>query len=139
MQILRAIDERGGLGGVALTHRHGDHCEAVQVLLGERPAPLAAGSGPADMLLQDGVSFGPLQALATPGHAPDHFALIASGACFTGDAVLGEGSVFVSPYPGAMSGYMQSLARLRAREDVQVICPGHGRRSGIPPPSSMNT
>jgi len=124
--ILRAIDERGGLGGVALTHRHADHCEAVETLLSERPAPLAAGSGPADFLLADGVSFGPLQALATPGHAEDHFALISSGACFTGDAVLGEGSVFVSPYPGAMSGYMDGLARLRAREEVEVICPGHG-------------
>ncbi len=126
VRILQAIDERGGLGGVALTHRHSDHTEAVEALLGERPAPLAAGSGPADVLLQDGVSFGPLQALSTPGHAEDHFALIASGACFTGDAVLGEGSVFVSPYPGAMSGYMDGLARLRARDDFDVICPGHG-------------
>ncbi len=78
------------------------------------------------MLLADGVSFGPLQALATPGHAEDHFALISSAACFTGDAVLGEGSVFVSPYPGAMSGYMDGLARLRALDDIEVICPGHG-------------
>lgn len=126
VRILRAIDERGGLGGVALTHRHADHCEAVEVLLSERPAPLAAGSGPADVILTDGAGFGPLQAMAMPGHAEDHFALIASGACFAGDAVLGEGSVFVSPYPGAMSGYMEGLARLRARDDVEVICPGHG-------------
>ncbi len=77
-------------------------------------------------MLRDGESFGPLLALATPGHAPDHFALLAAGACFTGDSVLGEGSVFVSPYPGAMSSYLAALERLRAREDVEVLCPGHG-------------
>jgi hypothetical protein len=40
--------------------------------------------------------------------------------------VLGEGSVFVSPYPGAMAGYLVGLTRLREREDLSVLCPGHG-------------
>ncbi len=48
------------------------------------------------------------------------------GACFTGDAVLGTGSVFISPYPGAMAGYLLALTRLRLREDFNVLCPGHG-------------
>jgi glyoxylase-like metal-dependent hydrolase (beta-lactamase superfamily II) len=126
VRILEAIDERGGLGGVALTHHHGDHSEAVQELLSRYPAPLAAGSGDADVRLTDEGTFGPLLALATPGHAEDHFALIFGDACFTGDAVLGEGSVFISPYRGAMSSYMGALARLRGREDIAVICPGHG-------------
>ena len=65
-------------------------------------------------------------AVATPGHAADHFALVAGGACFTGDAVLGEGSVFISPYRGAMSGYLLGLTRLRLRDDFNVLCPGHG-------------
>ena len=43
-----------------------------------------------------------------------------------GDAVLGEGSVFISPYPGALSGYLAGLARLRTRGDFDVLCPGHG-------------
>ena len=54
------------------------------------------------MVLVEGARFGPLQAASTPGHAPDHFAFIAAGACFSGDAVLGEGSVFISPDEGAM-------------------------------------
>jgi glyoxylase-like metal-dependent hydrolase (beta-lactamase superfamily II) len=125
-RVLSAIGERGGLGGILLTHDHHDHAEAVPRLLGAHPAPLAAGRGQVDLLLKEGVRVGPFEALATPGHAPDHFALIAGGACFTGDAVLGEGSVFISPYRGAMAGYLLGLTRLRERDDVTVLCPGHG-------------
>jgi len=125
-RLLGAIDARGGLGGVALTHDHSDHSEAVERLLEQRPAPLAAGRDDADVALAEGVRFGPFEAVATPGHAPDHFALVAAGACFTGDAVLGEGSVFISPYPGAMSGYLVALTRLGGRKDFDVLCPGHG-------------
>jgi glyoxylase-like metal-dependent hydrolase (beta-lactamase superfamily II) len=121
-----AIDARGGLGGVVLTHDHRDHSEAVGALLERYPAPLAAGRGAVDVLLSEHARFGPFEALATPGHVGDHHALIADGACFTGDAVLGEGSVFISPHPGAMAGYLQALTRLGLREDFSVLCPGHG-------------
>jgi glyoxylase-like metal-dependent hydrolase (beta-lactamase superfamily II) len=86
---------------------------------------VAAGRGGVDVRLAEGVRFGPFEAVFTPGHAPDHFALIAGRACFTGDAVLGEGSVFIAPDPGALSGYLDALARLRERE-LDVLCPGHG-------------
>jgi glyoxylase-like metal-dependent hydrolase (beta-lactamase superfamily II) len=121
-----AIDARGGLGGVVLTHDHHDHTEAVGPLLERYPAPVAAGRGAVDILLSENVRFGPFHAVATPGHSVDHFALVADGACFTGDAVLGSGSVFISPYRGAMSGYLLALMRLRNREDFNVLCPGHG-------------
>jgi glyoxylase-like metal-dependent hydrolase (beta-lactamase superfamily II) len=125
-RLLEAIDARGGLGGVALTHDHTDHSEALGALLGARPAPLAAARGAAvDVMLREGTRFGPLRAVPTPGHAPDHFALATDRACFTGDAVLGEGSVFVDAYPGALSGYMHGLARIATLE-VDVLCPGHG-------------
>ncbi len=126
-RLLAAIDARGGLGGVVLTHDHPDHSEAVAALREARPAPLAAGRGEAEVTLTDGTRFGPFQAVSTPGHARDHFAMIANGACFTGDAVLGDGSVFISPYPGSMAGYLDGLQRLRSREDFDVLCPGHGR------------
>jgi len=125
-RLVAAVDARGGLGGVVLTHDHPDHREGVGVLLERRPAPLAAGRGDVDVTLAEDTRFGPFQAVATPGHAADHFALVANGACFTGDAVLGEGSVFISPHPGAMAGYLHGLERLRAREDFDVLCPGHG-------------
>jgi len=124
-RMLDAIDRRGGLGGIALTHDHTDHAEAVQALRERRPAPLAAARGGADVVLREGTRFGPLRAVATPGHSPDHFAWATERACFTGDAVLGEGSVFVDAYPGSLAGYMHGLARLATLE-VDVLCPGHG-------------
>jgi glyoxylase-like metal-dependent hydrolase (beta-lactamase superfamily II) len=120
------VERRGGLGGIALTHDHIDHSEAVPVVRGRfGPVLLAAGRGDVDLLLSDGTQFGPLLAVQTPGHAPDHFAFVADGAAMTGDAVLGEGSVFVYPDPGALTGYLTGLAKLRAR-DLDVLCPGHG-------------
>ncbi len=141
--LARALAQRGGLGGIALTHDHIDHAEAVQALRERFPAPLAAGralngmptgrilrghaaaGGPVDAQLRDGLRVGPFEAVYTPGHAPDHFALVAGRVCFTGDAVLGEGSVFVAPDPGALAGYLAGLARL-AERGLDVLCPGHG-------------
>jgi glyoxylase-like metal-dependent hydrolase (beta-lactamase superfamily II) len=76
-------------------------------------------------VLEEGTRFGPLEAVATPGHAPDHFALIFGPVAFTGDAVLGQGSVFIAPDPGALAGYLDALSRLRGRE-LELLLPGHG-------------
>jgi glyoxylase-like metal-dependent hydrolase (beta-lactamase superfamily II) len=120
------IEQRGGLGGVALTHKHADHTEAVPAIRARYPgAPIAAASGDVDAQLADGSTFGTLEAVATPGHAPDHLAFVTGTAALTGDAVLGEGSVFVSPYPGSLSAYLDGLSRLKRRE-LTVLCPGHG-------------
>ena len=77
------------------------------------------------MALRDGQTFGPLTAVAVPGHSPDHLAFVAARVCFTGDAVLGHGSVFIAPQPGAMAGYLEGLQRLRSM-DLALLCPGHG-------------
>jgi len=121
-----AIEDRGGLGGVALTHGHADHSEAAGALAAAYGAPLGAGAGEADVRLADGERFGPFEAVHTPGHALDHFALLASDACFSGDAVLGEGSVFITPHDGSLAGYLAGLERLDVRSDFTIICPGHG-------------
>jgi glyoxylase-like metal-dependent hydrolase (beta-lactamase superfamily II) len=120
------IASRGGLGGVALTHDHPDHSQALERLRARHPElRLAGAGGQAEVKLSDGSSFGPLAALATPGHAPDHLSYLLDRVAFTGDAVLGEGSVFVSPYPGALSEYLEGLQRLR-RYPLDFLCPGHG-------------
>jgi glyoxylase-like metal-dependent hydrolase (beta-lactamase superfamily II) len=86
---------------------------------------VAAARGEADVLIAGGSVIGPLESIFTPGHARDHLAFIAGAAAFTGDAVLGEGSVFVAPYAGALRAYLDGLERLRRRE-LEVLCPGHG-------------
>jgi glyoxylase-like metal-dependent hydrolase (beta-lactamase superfamily II) len=120
------IGRRGGLGGIALSHDHPDHAGALTALRENHAgAPVAAARGEVDVLLGGGGAIGPLEAVRTPGHSRDHLAFIAGSTAFTGDAVLGEGSVFVAPYPGAMRAYAEGLERLRER-DLDVLCPGHG-------------
>lgn len=120
------IARRGGLGGIALTHDHADHSEAVPAMRGRYPGvPVAGARGDVDVLLGDGARFGPLAALSLPGHAPDHLVFTVGTAALTGDAVLGEGSVFIAPDPGALVAYLDGLTRL-GRLRLDVLCPGHG-------------
>ncbi|HXE45004.1 MAG TPA: MBL fold metallo-hydrolase [Conexibacter sp.] len=140
------VERRGGLAGIALTHDHPDHAEGAPALrerLGGR-ASVAGMRGAADLPVADGDWVGPFEALATPGHAPDHLTYLLvppagsapdgpepaadparDALAFTGDAVLGEGSVFIAPDPGALAGYLAGLERLRERAPA-LICPGHG-------------
>lgn len=125
-ELAAALNERGGLGGIALTHDHADHSEAVGPLRERFPGvPVAGGRGDVDVVIAQGDRFGPLEAISTPGHAPDHFAFVSGPLAMTGDAVLGEGSVFIAPDPGALVGYLAGLERLRARK-LELLCPGHG-------------
>ncbi len=125
--LVAELDARGGLGGIALTHHHADHTGAVPAIRARFPDASLAGAsrGDVDVELSDGERFGPLEAVATPGHAPDHLAYIAGDAALTGDAVLGQGSVFIAPDPGALASYLAALARLRERS-LKVLLPGHG-------------
>lgn len=120
------IAARGGLGGVALTHDHPDHAEAVPAVRERFPTAQVAGArGEVDVLLGEDSAFGPLQVLPTPGHSPDHLAFVAGDVLLSGDAVLGEGSSLIVPYPGALVAYLQALRRLRQHR-FGVLAPGHG-------------
>ena len=122
--ISEEIDARGGLGCICLTHDHADHSDGVAELrLRFSPVPVAAARGDVSALLEDGDRCGPFDVLATPGHAPDHLAYVTDdGIAFTGDAVLGVGSVFVAEQ---LSEYLDGLRRLRARSP-KLLAPGHG-------------
>jgi len=122
--VRNAAEDRGGIGNVLLTHSHDDHSEGVEMLgvEPERPA--------------DGEEVAGLRAIATPGHAEDHFCFLldrghpASGgitSCFTGDLILGEGSSIVPPreHGGSLRDYMDSLRRLDGL-DLDLLLPGHG-------------
>jgi glyoxylase-like metal-dependent hydrolase (beta-lactamase superfamily II) len=112
--VREAVEERGGIGLVLLTHSHGDHAAGAERF------------GVEVVLPAGGEEHGGLRALATPGHAADHVCfLTADGVCFSGDLVLGEGSTFVPPDGGSLAAYMDSL-RLLQTEPIELICPGHG-------------
>ena len=108
----------GPLEGIVLTHDHSDHSEGASALA-------AHGGKPPVIHPAGGERVGPFEALATPGPSPDHVCLVTGRICFTGDTVLGEGSVFVAPGDGALAAYLDSLRRLREL-DLEVLCPGHG-------------
>lgn len=112
---LEAVRSAAGdrIEGVVLTHSHADHAEG------------AARLGAPVTLPAEGEVVGPFLALATPGHSADSVCLVAGRACFSGDTVLGSGSVFIAPGEGSLSAYLGSLRRLR-NLDVDVLCPGHG-------------
>jgi glyoxylase-like metal-dependent hydrolase (beta-lactamase superfamily II) len=116
---LDAVAAVGDVEGIALTHDHEDHVEGVDGLLervGDVPV-ISARTG-----ATGGDRVGPLEVVALPGHSDDHLAFVAGRAAFVGDAVLGEGSVFVT---GHLAAYLEGLSELRAR-DLAVLCPGHG-------------
>ena len=112
------LDASGGdIEGIVLTHDHPDHSDGAEPL-GKRAR--------ADVVLPEGGDeVGPFRAMATPGHSPDSVCLLLGRACFTGDTVLGEGSVFIAPGEGSLSAYLDSLRALRELE-LDVLCPGHG-------------
>lgn len=139
-EVVAAVEARGGLAGIVLTHAHLDHSESVPLLRERFGATVAAGmrearGGPfeepslpglePDEVLRDGEQHGPFRVLATPGHSPDHVTLVWAGHAFCGDTVLGEGSVFIPPGGGSLAAYLDSLRRLRAL-DPATLCPGHG-------------
>ena len=124
--VVAELHRLGGLGGIALTHDHADHSEAVAAVRERFPgAPLAAARGDVDVRLGDRARFGPLEAVRTPGHSIDHMAFVSGKIGLTGDAVLGHGSVFISPDPGALAGYLDALSALRQR-GLTILAPGHG-------------
>jgi glyoxylase-like metal-dependent hydrolase (beta-lactamase superfamily II) len=120
------LARRGGLGGMAVTHDHLDHVGGLPEMRARHPDARVGGArANVDVRLGDGDRFGPLEVLALPGHAPDHLVFLSHGVAFTGDAVLGQGSVFIAPDPGALSAYLAGLERLRRRHPA-LICPAHG-------------
>jgi len=92
----------------------------------------ATAQATADRLVQGGdtIQVGSLtiEVIDTPGHTLGSICLYLrqEDVLFTGDTVLGLGTVAIIPPPhGDMALYMQSLERLKSRQ-AALICPGHG-------------
>lgn len=139
---------------VLVSHTHRDHSPAARaiqaatgaVILGCGPhrsaRPLAQGEANAlegsgdldyrpDRELVDGDMVEGLgwrlETVATPGHTANHlaFALPEENVLFSADHVMAWSTSVVAPPDGAMSDYMASLEKLRARDEA-IYWPGHG-------------
>jgi glyoxylase-like metal-dependent hydrolase (beta-lactamase superfamily II) len=150
--ILSALDGRR-LSHILITHTHHDHVDGLGALIaatgaktagyghkarshGARRTSAAGGEyveqdfvpdvalRHGDRLEGEGWS---LQALFTPGHAPDHlcFALEGTEILFSGDHVMGWNTSVVAPPEGHMGAYIRSLELLTQRPE-RTYFPGHG-------------
>jgi glyoxylase-like metal-dependent hydrolase (beta-lactamase superfamily II) len=121
---------------ILVTHGHPDQFPGAAPLSVETGAPVLAhpeARFPHARALADGerLVYGEttITALHAPGHARDHlvFVLDDERALFTGDVVLGSGTVVVAPPGGEMRTYQQTLSRLRHEYgDATAIYGGHG-------------
>lgn len=147
---LEALEEAiGGRRVVAImcTHTHRDHSPAARPLAKRSAAPIIGcaplsletvgpradasfdGDYAPDQVLEDGeaivIDGEPLLALATPGHTSNHLCFAFRDALFTGDHVMGWSTTVVVPPDGDMAAYLQSLDKLRRRND-RIYYPAHG-------------
>jgi glyoxylase-like metal-dependent hydrolase (beta-lactamase superfamily II) len=121
---------------ILVTHGHPDHYPGAAPLQRATGAPVYAhrvATFPHDRTLAEGerVSAGgaTLVALEAPGHAGDHLVFVLEGerALFTGDVIIGHGTVVIAPPNGDMRAYQRTLHRLRDEfGDASVIYGGHG-------------
>jgi glyoxylase-like metal-dependent hydrolase (beta-lactamase superfamily II) len=122
--------------GIFVTHGHPDHYPGALALKRATRAPIFAHPSATfghDRSVDDAARL-PFEdatfvALHTPGHAPDHLVLWLEEqhALFTGDVVIGTGTVVIAPPAGDMRAYQASLERLlREYGHADVIYGGHG-------------
>lgn len=121
---------------ILVTHGHPDHAPAAALLCERTGASVAVhvrSQVPHQRVLRDNetlrVGETDFKIVDAPGHTFDHLVFYETRerALFTGDVVLGEGTVVIAPPGGAMRPYQATLERL-AREfpDVARIYGGHG-------------
>jgi glyoxylase-like metal-dependent hydrolase (beta-lactamase superfamily II) len=133
----------GKIGLVLISHKHGDHTDAIDKLVERTGAVVrAVGSGFLRGLggpLSDGEVIDAaglrITVLATPGHTADSLSFLVDGvrgqgsdgrgAVLTADTVLGKGTTVIDNEDGSLREYMESLRRLNGLGSRAVL-PGHG-------------
>ena len=141
--LLVAARERNlRITAIALTHGHPDHAPAAAPLARATGAtiyahPTSSVPHDADFALDAPLQLGDctFDIADAPGHTFDHVTLYerSERALFTGDVILGEGTVVIAPPSGAMRPYQRTLEMLRDRfNDARRIYGGHGPIVGDP-------
>lgn len=135
--LLRAARERKRtITAIAVTHGHPDHAPASVALARATGAPIYThfrSSVPHDRDLpleaEWRIGTRALRVIDAPGHTFDHVIFYDEGTrtLFTGDTILGQGTVVIAPPGGAMRPYQQTLERLaRDFSEARTILGGHG-------------
>ena len=111
--------------GCAVAHHHETDADAPRMEAGHDMA-----FTPDVSLCGGGTISGPgwtLEAIPTPGHTSNHlcYALPQENALFSGDHIMGWSTTVISSPDGDMTAYLDSLAKIRAR-DFQTLWPTHG-------------
>lgn len=130
------VDRIAALGRIALvliSHKHGDHTDAIDKLVDRTGAVVrAVGSGFLRGLggpLSDGEVIDAaglrIKVVATPGHTADSLSFVLDGAVLTADTVLGRGTTVIDNEDGSLRDYLESLRRLHGLGRLAVL-PGHG-------------
>ena len=125
------VAARGGAGGIALTHDHSDHAEGAGRAARARSAPAGRGvprPGGRRARRRRRVRAADVLAGARPRRRPPRLRRRARR--FTGDAVLGEGSVFVAPGPGGLRGVPRRRCGACASCRSRCSAPATARRCG---------
>jgi glyoxylase-like metal-dependent hydrolase (beta-lactamase superfamily II) len=127
------IPDVGRIALVLISHRHGDHTDAIDKLVERTGAPVrSAGSGflrgmSAELADGEVIKAAGLRitVLATPGHTADSLSFVLDDAVLTADTVLGRGTTVIDTEDGSLARYLESLRRLRGLGQRTVL-PGHG-------------
>jgi glyoxylase-like metal-dependent hydrolase (beta-lactamase superfamily II) len=119
----------GVLVAILVTHDHADHAQGAAPLAERFRAPIRMQrAGTLDAQDRIDTDAGPLIAIKTPGHTPDHFAFHwpAEQAVFCGDLMMGGlDTALVAPPEGDLTDYLHSLQVVRSLQP-RVIHPAHG-------------
>ena len=139
-RILEAAEEdHASIDLILVTHHHRDHLPGAHLLSDRTGAPVTADARiagvrrPLSHRLRVPLPGCTVEALFTPGHTSDHycFLLEEEGSLFSGDLIVGSGTVTVSPPDGDMDEYLASLRSLQEL-GIRLIYPGHWPRVDDP-------
>jgi glyoxylase-like metal-dependent hydrolase (beta-lactamase superfamily II) len=137
------IASLGKIALILISHKHGDHTEAIDELVDRTGATVrAVGSGflrglggpltDGEVIAAAGLS---IKVMATPGHTADSLSFLVDvqgersagggGAVLTADTVLGRGTTVIDNEDGSLREYLESLRRLNGL-GARTVLPGHG-------------